>query len=229
MSADDRSARGHVACGEVAEWLKAHAWNACIRATVSRVRIPLSPPLSRSRQSRFARRLRGGGLTGRRAVARWVPASKCLPHARHYLAHGYLASRNASAGAPEGAGRGRGLGCRGRKISPILRHEFFRYISASYIRKRRPAHSLWRRLPAPSGRGFAGRPRRPAAAQDSSRLRKRERGRGPGTPDTVCRHGRKGRYRASPKSRFSAAATARSPSGAAGAGTADGIRRRRNP
>ena len=31
--------------GEVAEWLKAHAWNACIRATVSRVRIPFSPPL----------------------------------------------------------------------------------------------------------------------------------------------------------------------------------------
>ena len=33
-------------CGEVAEWLKAHAWNACIRETVSRVRIPLSPPLA---------------------------------------------------------------------------------------------------------------------------------------------------------------------------------------
>ena len=32
--------------GEVAEWLKAHAWKACIRATVSRVRIPFSPPLS---------------------------------------------------------------------------------------------------------------------------------------------------------------------------------------
>ena len=31
-------------CGEVAEWLKAHAWNACIRETVSRVRIPFSPP-----------------------------------------------------------------------------------------------------------------------------------------------------------------------------------------
>ena len=30
--------------GEVAEWLKAHAWRACIRATVSRVRIPLPPP-----------------------------------------------------------------------------------------------------------------------------------------------------------------------------------------
>ena len=30
--------------GEVAEWLKAHAWNACMGATPSRVRIPLSPP-----------------------------------------------------------------------------------------------------------------------------------------------------------------------------------------
>ena len=30
--------------GEMAEWLKAHAWKACIRAIVSWVRIPLSPP-----------------------------------------------------------------------------------------------------------------------------------------------------------------------------------------
>ena len=30
----------------MAEWLKAHAWKACRRATVSRVRIPLSPPLT---------------------------------------------------------------------------------------------------------------------------------------------------------------------------------------
>ncbi len=30
--------------GEVAEWLKAHAWKACKQETVSRVRIPLSPP-----------------------------------------------------------------------------------------------------------------------------------------------------------------------------------------
>ena len=29
--------------GEVAEWLKAHAWKACIRVTVSGVRIPSSP------------------------------------------------------------------------------------------------------------------------------------------------------------------------------------------
>ena len=33
--------------GEVAEWLKAHAWKACIRETVSWVRIPPSPPVHR--------------------------------------------------------------------------------------------------------------------------------------------------------------------------------------
>ena len=31
--------------GELAEWLKAHAWKACIGATLSGVRIPHSPPL----------------------------------------------------------------------------------------------------------------------------------------------------------------------------------------
>ncbi len=30
--------------GEVAEWSKAHAWKVCRRGTVSRVRIPVSPP-----------------------------------------------------------------------------------------------------------------------------------------------------------------------------------------
>src|SRR5262245_17391586 len=33
----------------MAEWLKAHAWKACIRETVSWVRIPLSPPARRMR------------------------------------------------------------------------------------------------------------------------------------------------------------------------------------
>ena len=41
-------ARGYIAriscAGGVAEWLKAHAWKACIRETVSWVRIPLPPP-----------------------------------------------------------------------------------------------------------------------------------------------------------------------------------------
>src|SRR5262245_41670260 len=31
-------------CGGMAEWSKAHAWRACRRVTVSRVRIPLPPP-----------------------------------------------------------------------------------------------------------------------------------------------------------------------------------------
>ena len=31
------------AIGEVSEWLKEHAWKACVRETVPRVRIPLSP------------------------------------------------------------------------------------------------------------------------------------------------------------------------------------------
>ena len=36
------------ASGEMAEWLKAHAWKACVRETVPWVRIPLSPPLPSS-------------------------------------------------------------------------------------------------------------------------------------------------------------------------------------
>ena len=32
--------------GGMAEWLKAHAWKACIRETVSWVRIPLPPPVA---------------------------------------------------------------------------------------------------------------------------------------------------------------------------------------
>ena len=31
-------------CGEVAERLKAHAWKACLGVTLTRVRIPPSPP-----------------------------------------------------------------------------------------------------------------------------------------------------------------------------------------
>src|SRR4029079_14957225 len=37
-------ARQDRASGEMAEWLKAHAWKACVRETVPWVRIPLSPP-----------------------------------------------------------------------------------------------------------------------------------------------------------------------------------------
>ena len=32
--------------GEMGEWLKAHAWKACVGETLPWVRIPLSPPLN---------------------------------------------------------------------------------------------------------------------------------------------------------------------------------------
>lgn len=39
--------------GEMTERLKVHAWKACVRETVPRVRIPLSPPLKNCRTSGF--------------------------------------------------------------------------------------------------------------------------------------------------------------------------------
>ena len=39
--------------GEVAEWLKAHAWKACIGETLSWVRIPFSPPFVMSKKAYF--------------------------------------------------------------------------------------------------------------------------------------------------------------------------------
>jgi hypothetical protein len=39
-----RPGPARVGDGEVAEWLKAHAWKACLGETLTRVRIPLSPP-----------------------------------------------------------------------------------------------------------------------------------------------------------------------------------------
>ncbi len=44
----------------MAEWFKAHAWKACVRETVPRVRIPLSPPTSAR-----LRRASDGGSSGR--------------------------------------------------------------------------------------------------------------------------------------------------------------------
>jgi len=43
--------------GEVSEWLKEHAWNACVRESVPWVRIPPSPPFI------------NGCVTGKRALA----------------------------------------------------------------------------------------------------------------------------------------------------------------
>src|SRR3977135_4090258 len=60
-------------CGGMAEWLKAHAWKACIRETVSWVRIPLPPPLIKcmillvflhSKRRKFLRHFRGFARIG---------------------------------------------------------------------------------------------------------------------------------------------------------------------
>ena len=40
----DGTLLGVIPVGEVSEWLKEHAWKACVRETVPRVRIPPSPP-----------------------------------------------------------------------------------------------------------------------------------------------------------------------------------------
>jgi hypothetical protein len=42
---EDRSSFHPIHAGEMAEWLKAHAWKACLGETLTWVRIPLSPPL----------------------------------------------------------------------------------------------------------------------------------------------------------------------------------------
>ena len=39
--------------GEMTERLKVHAWKACVRETVPRVRIPLSPPFENDAASRL--------------------------------------------------------------------------------------------------------------------------------------------------------------------------------
>ncbi len=60
--------------GGMAEWFKAHAWNACIRETVSWVRIPLPPPASETRISLAAQ------FGRRRAAHRGFIARKAHHH-----------------------------------------------------------------------------------------------------------------------------------------------------
>ena len=43
--------------GEMAEWLKAHAWKACLGETLTWVRIPVSPPGPEERRPRMKRYL----------------------------------------------------------------------------------------------------------------------------------------------------------------------------
>src|SRR5690606_27924045 len=70
--------------GEMAEWLKAHAWNACRRATVSWVRIPLSPP---SFVAHAPRRSAGATLAPGRLAPEPLRDATCTFDARHICAH----------------------------------------------------------------------------------------------------------------------------------------------
>tara|TARA_Y100000590_G_scaffold101813_1_gene115657 strand:- start:183 stop:347 length:165 start_codon:yes stop_codon:yes gene_type:complete len=42
----------------MAEWFKAHAWKACIGATLSWVRIPFSPPIIESKTAFFCTKIK---------------------------------------------------------------------------------------------------------------------------------------------------------------------------
>src|SRR5260221_12661712 len=58
----------------MAEWLKAHAWNACLLERVTWVRIPLSPPVFRLRSS-----LAMGEKSGRAHQS-----IRCQRHSQHH-------------------------------------------------------------------------------------------------------------------------------------------------
>ena len=50
---------GQFYIGEMAEWLKAHAWKACLGETLTWVRIPLSPPSNLSSPEKKSRKTPG--------------------------------------------------------------------------------------------------------------------------------------------------------------------------
>ena len=45
IASPQRATCSRIVAGEMAEWLKAHAWKACLLERVTWVRIPLSPPV----------------------------------------------------------------------------------------------------------------------------------------------------------------------------------------
>src|SRR4051794_33002239 len=59
----------------MAEWLKAHAWKACVRETVPWVRIPLSPPGDWKRRLRRKRNAQSDHSGDSRKMQLGVPAA----------------------------------------------------------------------------------------------------------------------------------------------------------
>ncbi len=67
--------------GEVSEWLKEHAWKVCIRESVSRVRIPPSPPYSTKKpELTFRLFCMHSAPTGRVRTLDWVRIPPSPPY-----------------------------------------------------------------------------------------------------------------------------------------------------
>jgi hypothetical protein len=75
--------------GEMAERLKAHAWKACVRESVPRVRIPVSPPFFAKKPQKTATKYRFDlfgihlGIHPRRGLSRRLPIASVAPGARY--------------------------------------------------------------------------------------------------------------------------------------------------
>src|SRR3954465_11184749 len=74
--------------GEMSEWLKEHAWKACVGETLPWVRIPLSPPPQNQQLTEITRILRA--TAGNPATMPHAPAPLPTPSAR---VRGYPLSR----------------------------------------------------------------------------------------------------------------------------------------
>jgi hypothetical protein len=70
------SSPASVKTGGMAEWLKAHAWKACIRETVSWVRIPLPPPVNKINGLHGKLAAVATAFSDRRADRRWLRDSR---------------------------------------------------------------------------------------------------------------------------------------------------------
>ncbi len=149
--------------GEVAEWLKAHAWNACRRATVSRVRIPPSPPPG-PRESVFPIRLRanfsvvfeGYAAGAVHRLAQKIPGnilsradfSAPVDTTRHGSILATLSNPMVSVDSRLSTST-TGAACRvGREIEPSPMKRCVRKISRGCLQKYF-SHSVWRRSPSP--------------------------------------------------------------------------------
>src|SRR6188472_765406 len=90
----------------MSEWLKEHAWKACVGETLPRVRIPLSPPII-AQQKHVWRNGRRRGSHPHASVNRLLACIVFIRQARGVLqaqSYGPRKSRAAFTGAPEAAG-----------------------------------------------------------------------------------------------------------------------------